>query len=53
MRTCFKGSDFQKGCFNVKEVFDSVLSDYTITDSEGNKVATGEKRIYAPNYIYV
>ena len=35
------------------EYFDSVLSDYTLTDSEGNKVSTGEKRIYAPNFIYI
>lgn len=35
------------------EYFDSVLSDYNITDSDGNKISTGEKRIYAPNFIYV
>ena len=35
------------------EVFDEYLSDYTLTDSKGNKVSTGEKRIYAPNYFYV
>ena len=33
--------------------FDSVLSDYTLTDANGNKVSTNEKRIYAPNYFYV
>ena len=33
--------------------FDSVLSDYSLTDKNGNKVATGEKRIYAPNFFYV
>lgn len=32
--------------------FDSVLSQYNLT-LNGNKVSTGEKRIYAPNFIYV
>ena len=35
------------------EKFDSVLSEYTLTDTEGHKIATEEKRIYAPNYFYV
>ncbi|MBR1416751.1 MAG: hypothetical protein IJ572_02920 [Bacilli bacterium] len=35
------------------EKFDSVLSEYNLTDENGDKVSTGEKRIYAPNYIYV
>lgn len=35
------------------EYFDNVLSEYNLTDSEGNKISTGEKRIYAPNFIYV
>ena len=33
--------------------FDSVLSDYTLTDANGKKIETGEKRIYAPNFFYV
>lgn len=33
--------------------FDSLLEEYILTDSNGKKVATGEKRIFAPNYIYV
>lgn len=34
--------------------FDSLLRDYNITDSETNKeYATGEKRLYAPNYFYI
>lgn len=33
--------------------FDSLLTDYVITDAKGNKVSTGEKRIYAPNYFYI
>ena len=32
--------------------FDSVLSTYNLT-VDGNKISTGEKRIYAPNFIYV
>ena len=35
------------------EKFDSVLSEYTLTDTEGHKISVGEKRIYAPNYFYV
>jgi len=35
------------------EAFKDLLSDYTLTDAKGNKVTVGEKRIYAPNYIYV
>jgi len=35
------------------EYFDSLLSDYTLTDKDGNKVSTNEKRIFAPNFIYV
>ena len=33
--------------------FDNVLTDYNLTDSDGNSVPTNEKRIYAPNFIYV
>jgi|GEM_PF-626933 len=35
------------------EYGDGVLSDYTLTDSEKNKVSVGEKRVYAPNFFYV
>ena len=35
------------------EKFDSVLSEYTLTDTEGHKITTEEKRIYAPNYFYI
>lgn len=35
------------------KVFDSVLSDYTLTDEEENKIEVGEKRIYAPNFFYI
>ena len=35
------------------EYFDSLLKEYTLTDSDGNKINVGEKRIFAPNYVYV
>lgn len=35
------------------EYFDKYLDDYTLTDSNGNKVPVGEKRIFAPNFVYV
>ena len=35
------------------EKFDSVLSEYTLTDAEGHKISVGEKRIFAPNFFYV
>lgn len=42
-------SDYKK----LLEKFDNLLEEYNVTDSEGNKVSTNEKRIFAPNYIYV
>ncbi len=45
-----KGTD---AYYKLLEVFDNVLTDYTLTDSNGNNVAVGEKRIYAPNFMYV
>lgn len=39
--------------YKLLEVFNDLLSDYNLTDEKGNNVATGEKRIYAPNYIYI
>jgi thiol-disulfide isomerase/thioredoxin len=41
------------GYYDLLEVLDNVLADYTLTDSDGNQVETGEKRIYAPNIISV
>ena len=35
------------------ELFGSLLRDYTLTDNNGDEVAVGEKRIYAPNYFYI
>ena len=42
-------SDYQK----LLTAFDSLLEDYTLTTSDGKKVLVGEKRIFAPNFIYV
>jgi len=35
------------------KVFDSLLKDYTLTDKDGKTIDVGEKRIYAPNYIFI
>ncbi len=37
----------------VLERFNDFLSDYALTDSNGNRVSVGEKRVYAPNFVYV
>ena len=39
--------------YKLLEKFDSVLSDYTLQDENGNVVEVGEKRIYAPNFVFV
>lgn len=33
--------------------FDNILPSYILTDENGNEFNTNEKRIFAPNYIYV
>lgn len=43
-----KGTD---AYYKLLELLDNVLSDYNLSDSEGNKVETNEKRIYAPNVV--
>ena len=40
-----------KGYYKLLELLDKVLSDYSIEDDNGNELATGEKRIYAPNVV--
>ena len=42
-----------KAYYKLLKSFDSVLSDYTITDEDKKEYKVGEKRIYAPNFIYV
>ena len=45
-----EGTDSYK---KLLEYFDSVLSEYNLTNEKGEKISTGEKRIYAPNYFYI
>ena len=42
-----------KGYMALIERMQDVLSDYTLTNSEDEKVEVGEKRIYAPNIVTV
>jgi len=42
-----------KNYSKLLEYFNDLLKDYTVNDSNGNKVEVGEKRIFAPNYIYI
>ena len=42
-----------EGYYKLLEKLDSVLSDYSLKDSEGNNVDTNEKRIYAPNIVSI
>lgn len=35
------------------DYFEDVLSEYTLTDDNDESIDVGEKRIYAPNFIYV
>lgn len=46
-------SEGGKGYNDLLDYFDNVLSDYTLTDVDENKVSVGEKRIFAPSFIYV
>ena len=43
----------QDGYDELLKLLDNVLSDYTLTDSKGKTVKVGEKRIMAPNFIYI
>lgn len=48
-----KTQDGTEEYYKLLEAFKSVLSDYKLTNDKGKSVSTKEKRIYAPNYIYV
>lgn len=48
-----KTIDGTKEYYELLKHFENVLSDYTITNEDGKKMDTEEKRIYAPNFIYV
>ena len=39
--------------YKLLEYFKGFLRDYDLTDDKNNKVETNEKRIYAPNYMYI
>ncbi|MDD3340854.1 MAG: hypothetical protein PHN72_01440 [Bacilli bacterium] len=39
--------------YKLLDHFKALLPDYTLTDEEGNEHAVGEKRIFAPTFIYV
>ncbi len=42
-----------EGYMALIEKMGNVLSDYKLTDEEGNEIEVGEKRIYAPNVVAV
>jgi thiol-disulfide isomerase/thioredoxin len=46
----FEGASEYKTIMNA--IDEDLLRDYTLTDSDGNTVDVGEKRIYAPNFVY-
>ena len=48
--TKVKGTD---AYYKLLEYLDSVLSDYSMKDKDGNSIETHEKRIYAPNVVGV
>ncbi len=50
VKTTKEGS---KGYNELLEKLDSVLSDYELSTEDGEKVSTGEKRIFAPNVVAV
>ncbi len=39
--------------YKLLKVFDKLLDNYTLIDSNNNKIDVGEKRIFAPNFIYI
>ena len=45
--------DGTESYYALLDKFKDLLSDYTLTDDNGEKVEVGEKRIYAPSYIYI
>lgn len=42
-----------KSYYEILKRFDSLLDDYTLTDKKGNQVQVEEKRIFAPNFIFI
>lgn len=39
--------------YEILDRFDNVLSDYTLKDKDGNEFYVGEKRIYAPSFVFI
>jgi hypothetical protein len=39
--------------YKLLDYFDEYLRNYDLTDSNGKAVKSNEKRIYAPNYMYI
>lgn len=50
LKQIIKGTDTY---YEILDRFDNILSDYSLEDKNGNEVDVGEKRIYAPNFVYV
>lgn len=48
-----KTKDGTEAYYTLLEKFDAVLEEYTLSDDAGREYDTGEKRIYAPNFIYI
>lgn len=48
-----KVNDGYKNYSKLLEYFNEFLDDYTLTDEENNVINVGEKRIFAPTFIYV
>ena len=46
----FEGTTSYK---KLLEIFNDLLDDYTLTDGDDNTINVGEKRIFAPTYLYV
>ena len=46
-------SEGTKSYKQLLKYFDNVLSDYNLTTEDGKSIYANEKRIYAPNFIYV
>lgn len=45
-----KGTDTY---YKLLEIFNNKLSNYTLTNKDGQEVEVGEKRIFAPSFIYI
>jgi thiol-disulfide isomerase/thioredoxin len=39
--------------YELLDLLENVLPEYTLKDEDGKSISTGEKRIYAPSFIYI